>query len=85
MIKILKDGTKDKKYFGKCGKCATEFEYEHSDVKYEKNSYSNSEMKIIHCPVCGEQIFVSLMTKEEYDEANRNPRYGYGLSSSCCC
>lgn len=83
MIKILKDGTKDKKYFGKCGKCATEFEYEHSDVKYEKNAVSNSEVKIIHCPICGEQIFVSLLTKEEFDEVNRTSRYG--LSSYCCC
>ena len=81
MIKILKDGTKDKKYFGKCGKCATEFEYEHSDVKYEKSPVSTAETRILTCPVCGETIFVNLLTKEEVDELGKNSRYGY---SNCC-
>lgn len=77
MIKIIKDGTRDKKYYGKCHKCATEFEFEHSDVKYEENSYSNSETKSIYCPVCGKRIFVSLMTKEEFDETNRVHGFGW--------
>ena len=79
MIKVLKSGM-DKKYFAKCGKCATEFEYEHSDVKYEKNIGYNSEVKTITCPVCGQKSTVELLTKDEYDLMMRTGKTIY----SCC-
>lgn len=66
MVRVLKSGM-DKKYFAKCGKCATEFEYEHSDVTYEKNIGYQSEVKTITCPVCGQKFTVELLTKDEYD------------------
>lgn len=81
MIKILNNGM-EKKYYAKCDKCATDMEYEHSDVKFETptTGYNYGEIKSIKCPVCGKTIIVNLLTKEEYDIKNRNSSLAY-----CCC
>ena len=76
MIKILKSGM-DKRYFSKCGNCATEFEYEHSDVKYEKNPGYQSEVKTVTCPVCGKTLLVDLITREEYDIKLKTGNHSY--------
>lgn len=78
MISILTCG-KEKKYYAKCGKCATEIEYEHNDVKYERVTGMSGEIRTVTCPVCGETISVNLLTKEECEKTRG------GLFNSCCC
>ena len=81
MVKILKNGD-DKKYYAKCQKCATEMEYELSDVKRETSTAYRGEIKTIKCPVCGETIQVSLLTKEEVDESRK---HGSSYLGYACC
>lgn len=71
MIKILKNG-EEKKYYARCGKCGTEIEYELSDVKRETSHAYNGEIKSVICPICGETISVSLLSKEEFYDRNRS-------------
>lgn len=76
MVKIISDG-RNKTFYTKCINCATEFEYQLSDVKTEKteNAVFN-EIKTVKCPVCGEAESAMLLTKEEYDKMFE--RYTYG-------
>ena len=75
MIKILKNG-EDKKYYARCIKCGTEMEYELSDVKHEKSPAFSGEIKTISCPICGNIINVSLLSKEEFYDCNRSRLLG---------
>ena len=76
MISIVKNG-KDKKYFAKCHKCASELEYEHSDVTFERSRQSNDDIKTIVCPECGSTLIISMLTKEESEK--EGSRYGFGF------
>lgn len=78
MIKILKNG-EEKKYFARCNKCATEIEYELSDVKRETSQAYRGEIKTIICPVCGETIQVNLLTKEEFETPRSYGINGYSV------
>ena len=80
MITIIKSG-KEKTYYARCGKCGTEMEYMHSDVKFETSMAYSQTQRLITCPVCGETIMVNLMTKDEVEAANNSGRFSY----SCCC
>lgn len=79
MISIIKNG-KDKKYFIKCYKCASELEYEHSDVVYEHSHRTGSDETTIVCPVCGTTLIVRMLTKEEIDKGGSSLGFGY----TCC-
>ena len=48
MKKILRQGS-TKKYRARCAVCDTEFEYQKSDVFYEKRV----QMRVVECPGCG--------------------------------
>ena len=72
MVKILVNGKTDKKYFCKCIRCATEFEYEYSDIGCEKGE------NYIFCPECQELNSATLLTKEEYDKLPVFPYVNYG-------
>lgn len=73
MISIIKNG-KDKKYFAKCHKCASELEYEHSDITFERSRQINDEIKTIVCPECGTTLIISMLTKEETEK--ERPAFG---------
>ena len=51
MKKILRQGS-TKKYRARCMVCDTEFEYQKSDVFYEKRV----QMRVVECPDCGSLI-----------------------------
>ena len=72
MVKILVNGKTDKKYFCKCISCATEFEYEYSDITVGEDTEE------IRCPVCQKLNPVILLTKEEYDKFHIFPYVNYG-------
>lgn len=80
MIKITQNG-KEKIYYAKCSECATELEYTYEDVKYETSAaVKYAKGRFIICPVCGEPISVSLLTKKE-SEVTAQRGFGY----SCVC
>lgn len=81
MVKIISDG-KNKTFYAKCHKCATEFEYQLEDIKTEKVksiiSDKEEDIEAVRCPVCDEIMPSNLITKEEYDKMfNYHPYGGY--------
>ena len=68
MIKVITNG-KEKIYFTRCVKCATDFEYEFSDVEIVPpvGDYGFGERNII-CPICGEKNYAGLLTKDEFEK-----------------
>lgn len=73
---IIKNG-REKKYYASCAECASEIEYEYSDVCTEKSAIPGSpQTRTIKCPVCGTIIPVNLRTKEELDKIS-NSLFGY--------
>lgn len=88
MTKIISDG-KDKTFYAKCYECATDFEYQLSDVEIIKEcddikaglAHLISE-KAVKCPSCGEYVDATLMTKEEQDKYFGN--YFYRNNCGVC-
>ena len=81
MITVITNG-KEKTYFTRCVKCATDFEYEFSDVEFippPQDFYF--ETKNVVCPICGKKNCVYLLTKEEFE---KNFPYPASFSSGCC-
>ena len=71
MIKILNNG-KEKTYRTRCGHCGTDFTYQNEDVKEkEKEDYSYSTLSV-KCPVCEKDVYVYLVSVEEWDKQNQN-------------
>lgn len=84
MVKIISDG-RNKMFYTKCHKCATEFEYQLEDIKTEKTksiiSVGDEDIEAVRCPVCDEIIPSTLMTKEEYDRMFNH--YPYNRCGVC--
>lgn len=66
MTKVISNG-KTKNFYTKCSNCATEFEYQLSDVKEENEEIPFLSGKSIKCPVCESEEIATLLTKEEYN------------------
>lgn len=82
MISVVKNG-KEKTYFTRCIKCASELEYEFSDVEFIPPTDNFCfETKNIVCPVCGEKNCVGLLTKDEFEKQFSIPTYSF--SSGRC-
>lgn len=80
MITITQNG-KEKTYYARCSECGSELDYTYDDVKYETSAaVKYAKGRFIICPVCGEPISVSLMTKKESELASQRS-YGY----ACVC
>lgn len=75
MVKITSNG-KTKTFYTKCSNCATEFEYQLSDVKEETEEIPFLTGKSVKCPVCESEEIATLLTKEEYDRITLL-NYGY--------
>lgn len=73
-MKIIKNG-KEKVFFEKCTECATEFEYNYDDI--HKLSSGEMECRVITCPVCGKEVYPTLLEKEDFDFYKKFPRYSY--------
>jgi uncharacterized protein with PIN domain len=79
MIKIVKYGH-EKEFFARCLECATDFTYTLEDVKEtakEGETPPISEIlayPFVVCPVCGERVSASKLTREE---AERIPAMPY--------
>ena len=63
---IIKNG-REKKFYARCAECATEIEYEYSDVCTEKSAATGEMSRTIKCPICGKVLSVTLRSKEEID------------------
>ena len=82
MVKIILDG-KDKIFYTKCPCCATEFEYQLSDVEdVPAGQYYVIGTKAVKCPSCQEFVGATLMTKEECDKILNH--YPYGSNCGVC-
>lgn len=67
MIAVIEDGSK-KVFFTQCYNCASELEYTLADTGEEKISeYLTTKQKYIVCPICGQKMSASLLTKEQQD------------------
>lgn len=55
MIKILKEGTKQK---GECDRCGATLRFDISDIKYDGTRYCVGFKKYIRCPQCGHKIIL---------------------------
>lgn len=75
MTKIISNG-KTKTFYTKCANCATEFEYQLSDVKEEAEEIPFLTGKSVKCPVCESEEIATLLTKEEYQKITPW-NYGY--------
>lgn len=64
MISVIKSG-KEKVFFTKCLRCASELTYEFSDVQSKPQTKYCREERFIVCLICGEKLNVCLYTKEE--------------------
>lgn len=80
-MKIIKNG-KEKVFFIKCDECSTEFEYDHNDIFL---SSGEIQYKIVKCPICGHEVYVTLLSKEEFDFYKNFPQYGYFGSKGGIC
>lgn len=78
MVKIISDG-RNKTFYTKCMNCATDFEYQLSDVETVAAGHSHViGNRAVKCPSCGEFVDATLMTKEECDKIlNHYPYGGY--------
>ena len=57
MIKILKEGTKQKV---ECDRCGAKLRFDESDIKSElvEYGYCGGYVEFIHCPQCGHKIMI---------------------------
>lgn len=55
MIKILKEGTKQKV---ECDRCGATLRFDISDIKYDGIRYCVGFKKYIRCPQCGHKIIL---------------------------
>lgn len=81
-MKVVKNG-KEKTFYAQCNKCASELEYTFEDVQFTKHDTIYELEKKIVCPICGEEVYVSMLTKGEWEKFNSIPRgypYAYGCS-----
>lgn len=72
MIKIIKNG-KDKVFYTKCSRCATEFTYTYEDIEMgypETALIKELEQPLVECPVCETTISANMITKEEIESFN---------------
>lgn len=82
MTKIISDGN-NKTFYTKCYECATDFEYQLSDVETVDSEQTHTiGTKAVKCPSCGEYVDATLMTEEEQDKYFNG--YFYGNNCRVC-
>lgn len=75
MIEVVTNG-KEKTYYARCG-CGSELHYKYEDVqKRDPASHYPSPSKYIVCPVCGEEIYATMLTESEAKTAPYTSYYG---------
>ena len=86
MIKIIKNG-REKEFIARCLECATDFTYTLDDVKEtfkEGETPPISEIldyPFVVCPVCGNRVAASKLTREETERIPAMPYFYPGLKA----
>ena len=70
-MRVIKSG-KEKTFITKCSSCGSDLEYTLEDV--HKKKLEMGEINQITCPVCEEELWALLVTKEEVEQAQNDPR-----------